>query len=116
MRLYVYLYLYSLLTPGIRRICCLSDSVCKIYYNLCVSLRPARLRQFLTTEFRIKYLMRALVFVIDFSSSRYLIAELTLAIQQLTFDAREGLRLLDLHESVHRDTTLKITNKLHYID
>jgi hypothetical protein len=24
--------------------------------------------------------------------------------------------LLDVHESVHRDTTMKITNKLHYTD
>ena len=23
---------------------------------------------------------------------------------------------LDVHESVHRDTTMKITNKVHYID
>jgi len=23
---------------------------------------------------------------------------------------------LDVHESVHRDTTMKITNKMHYID
>jgi len=89
---------------------------CLIYYNICVSLRPAQLRQFLTTEFRTKYLMQPLVFVIDFSSSRYFITELTLASQQLTFDAREGLRRLDLHESVHRDTTLEITNKLPCID
>jgi len=25
-------------------------------------------------------------------------------------------RLLDVHESVHRDTTMKITNKIHYIN
>jgi len=24
--------------------------------------------------------------------------------------------ILDVHESVHRDTTVKITNKMHYID
>jgi len=24
--------------------------------------------------------------------------------------------LFDVHESVHRDTTMKITNKMHYID
>jgi len=24
--------------------------------------------------------------------------------------------LIDVHESVHRDTTMKITNKMHYLD
>jgi hypothetical protein len=24
--------------------------------------------------------------------------------------------LFDVHESVHRDTTMKITNKVHYVD
>jgi hypothetical protein len=56
------------------------------------------------------------VFVIDFSSSRFFITKLTLKSQQLTFDAREGLRRFNVHESVHRDTTMKITNKLRYID
>jgi hypothetical protein len=26
------------------------------------------------------------------------------------------IKLMFVHESVHRDTTVKITNKLHYID
>jgi len=26
------------------------------------------------------------------------------------------LQLLDVYESMHRDTTMKITNKMHYID
>jgi hypothetical protein len=26
------------------------------------------------------------------------------------------LRKVDVHVSVHRDTTMKITNKMHYID
>jgi hypothetical protein len=25
-------------------------------------------------------------------------------------------KMLDVHKSVHRDTTMKITNKMHYID
>jgi hypothetical protein len=29
---------------------------------------------------------------------------------------RESDHVLDVHESVHRDTTMKITNKTHYID
>jgi hypothetical protein len=28
----------------------------------------------------------------------------------------EKIILLHVHESVHRDTTMKITNKMHYID
>ena len=59
-------------------------------------LIPAQLRQFLSPEFRTKYLMqdtRALAFVTDFSSMRYFITELTLASQQLTFDAREDLHI-----------------------
>jgi hypothetical protein len=33
-----------------------------------------------------------------------------------TLDAVSVGRKLDVHESMHRDTTMKITNKMHYID
>jgi hypothetical protein len=37
------------------------------------------------------------------------------SIESLVF-AGHSFRELDVHESVHRDTTMPITNKMHYID
>jgi hypothetical protein len=32
------------------------------------------------------------------------------------FSNYDPVNVLDVHESVHRDSTMKITNKMHYID
>ena len=44
--------------------------------------------------------------------SVYAVAE----IEYTSYSSKQHKSKLDFHESVHRDTTMKITNKMHYVD
>jgi hypothetical protein len=44
-------------------------------------------------------------------ATKYFVLPLTVSVK-----CYEWVTVFDVHEYVHRDTTMKITNKMHYID